>query len=258
MAILDVGEYELGDAAVYEDDYDFWGGEYDEYADTTIVRTAKPRIDFDKYGQKSNESEQEDVADDLPRNVYCDLVTTLNSKCVMSSLLEMWRYQEEFIKTASTQEILAAVNGLVRSPWYGYDTDYSGLLGGVTRDGDIVSAESALMVWSVSVPDNVELDTSQGSGVELELADADTLAWEQQFIEVVTNMTRDNPGLNMTILPNAGRSYGDISAGAISNDMYLLVGGYLIMFLYTVLMLGKIKYCSPIGGYLSRDTNADF
>ena len=58
------------------------------------------------------------------------------------------------------------------------------MLGGVERNssGHVVSAKTALMIWSVTVPDDVEIDTSQGSGVELELADATTLAWEKRFI----------------------------------------------------------------------------
>ena len=78
-------------------------------------------------------TEGNDVADDLPPGVYCDLVTTLNSKCVMTSLLEMFRYDEEVIRTTSTQEIIRAVHELDRSPWYGYTRDFSSLLGGVSR-----------------------------------------------------------------------------------------------------------------------------
>ena len=78
-------------------------------------------------------TEGNDVADDLPSGVYCDLVTTLNSKCVMTSLLEMFRYDEEVIRTTSTQEIIRAVHELDRSPWYGYTRDFSSLLGGVSR-----------------------------------------------------------------------------------------------------------------------------
>lgn len=78
---------------------------------------------------------------------------------------------------------------------------------------------------------------STGSGVELELADATTLKWEEYFIDSVLNMTTEN----VIILPNAGRSYGDISTGAISNDLRFLAGGYLLMFCYTVFMLGKIN-----------------
>ena len=46
------------------------------------------------------------------------------------------------LQTTTTEEILLAVNSLERSPWYGYDTDYGELLGGVTRNssGHIVSA----------------------------------------------------------------------------------------------------------------------
>ena len=40
------------------------------------------------------------------------------------------------------------------------------------------------MFWSINVPDNSTIVESQGSGVELELADATTLAWEKMFIGI--------------------------------------------------------------------------
>ena len=209
-----------------EEYYDFWGEEYDEYKDVTPVLYETERIDFQRYGrQNKTKSAASDVADDLPRNVYCDLVTTLNSKCVMTSLLEMFRYDENNIKTTNTEEILRAVNDLERSPWYGYDRDFSSLLGGIKRNasGHVISAQTALMVWSVTVPDDAEIDTNQGSGVELELADADTLEWERVMLETVLEMREAEE--EMDILPNAARSYGDISSGAISSDLILLFGG---------------------------------
>ena len=209
-----------------DDDFDFWAEEYDEYKDVTPVLYETERIDFKKYGRRNRtKSATSDVADDLPRNVYCDLVTTLNSKCVMTSLLEMFRYDEDNIRTTSTQEILRAVNELERSPWFGYDRDFSSLLGGINRNasGHIISAQTALMVWSVTVPDDAEIDTNQGSGVELELADADTLEWERVMIETVLEMREGEEDLD--IVPNAARSYGDISSGAISSDLILLFGG---------------------------------
>ena len=211
----------------YDDEYyDFWGEEYDEYKDVTPVLYETERIDFQRYGrQNKTKSAASDVADDLPRNVYCDLVTTLNSKCVMTSLLEMFRYDENNIKTTNTEEIIRAVNDLERSPWYGYDRDFSSLLGGIKRNasGHVISAQTALMVWSVTVPDDAEIDTNQGSGVELELADADTLEWERVMLETVLEMREAEE--DMDILPNAARSYGDISSGAISSDLILLFGG---------------------------------
>ena len=60
----------------------------------------------------------------------------------------MWRYEEELIRSTTQQEIIDAVNLLAKSPWFGYDLDYSGLLGGVTRNasGHIVAAETAHLV----------------------------------------------------------------------------------------------------------------
>ena len=46
---------------------------------------------------------------------------------------------------------------------------------------------------------------------------------------------------DLLILPNAARSYGDISAGAIYSDLLLLFGGYMLMFIYTIMMLGRIN-----------------
>jgi len=220
-----------------EDYYDFWADEYDDYSLSPVI-SSKPRIDFDKY-RRNGSSVRSDTADSLPRSIFCDLVNTLSTKCGMSSLLEMWRYEGDIIGTTTEQEILEAVNDLTHSPWYGYNTDYTSLLGGVERDqeGRVVRARTALMVWSLTVPDEVELDTSQGSGVELELADPTTLAWEKSMIETTLNMTAEN----ITILLNSARSYGDISNEAIGADMFLLFGGYLLMFLYTVVMLGSLN-----------------
>ena len=157
----------------------------------------------------------------------------------MSSLLEMWRYEQQTIQTTTEEEILSAVNNLTHSPWFGYETDFSNLLGGVERDraGRVVKARTAMMVWSITVPEEVELDTSQGSGVELELADATTLAWEAALIDTTLGMKAEN----ITILLNSARSYGDISNEAIGSDMFLLFGGYLLMFVYTVVMLGSLN-----------------
>ena len=104
----------------------------------------------------------------------------------------------------------------------------------------------------VTVPDDAEIDTSQGSGVELELADADTLEWERLVIQTVLEMGEEGKGLEMgeeeglememgedgvldlekrgeqgdlEILISAGRSFGDISADAVSSDLVLLFGG---------------------------------
>ena len=45
----------------------------------------------------------------------------------------------------------------------------------------------------------------------------------------------------MEIYPNAVRSFGDVSGEALQSDFSLIFGGFLLMFSYTVLMLGRIN-----------------
>ena len=78
----------------YDDDvYDFWAGEYDYDEDGNSEPKEileKPRIDFKRYGKKNDaltSDSVKSVTDGLPKNIYCDLVQTLNTKCVQTSLL---------------------------------------------------------------------------------------------------------------------------------------------------------------------------
>ena len=76
---------------VDDDDYvDFWADDYDDYAEFDDNPIIKARIDFEKYGRKTGAALSEDgkkVVDGLPKNIYCDLVQTLNKKCIQTSLL---------------------------------------------------------------------------------------------------------------------------------------------------------------------------
>jgi len=232
------------DLSNYDDYYaDFWEGEYDEYADyeENAKSFIKPRIDFGKYGKKEKQigKDNSDTLDSLPDNIYCDLVKTLNSKCIKTSILEMWRYDEDLINTATQDEIINAVNLLEKSPWYGYGTNYSKLLGGIIRNstGHVISATVAQMFWRIEIPDDAEIVDSQGSGLELQLADEDSLEWEEQFIQIGVNSTSKTA----TVLPNASKSFGEVSTQAIFFDAFFMAGGYLIMFLYTILMLGNLN-----------------
>ena len=195
------------------------------------------RINYSKYGNSSKGDGGETSGDDLPADIYCDLIDTLNEKCFQWSLLEMWRFNEAYIETATQQEIIDAVNLLTKSPWFGYDRNFTKLLGGIERNrtGHVVAARTAQMFWSIKVPEDGVFVEGQGSGVELELADQTSLDWEEAFVATVLNSSR--PGA--VTLPNAGRSFSDISSEAIYSDAWLVAAGYILMFSYTILMLGK-------------------
>ena len=86
------GSSDDGAASDNDDDdyYDFWADEYDDYAESDYNEIVKARINFDKYGKKTINilaGDKKNVVDDLPKNIYCDLVQTLNKKCIQTSLL---------------------------------------------------------------------------------------------------------------------------------------------------------------------------
>ena len=83
------GSSNTNNDAVDDDDYDFWADEYDDYAEFDQNAIVKERIDFEKYGRKKVllSEDKKNVVDGLPKNIYCDLVQTLNKKCVQTSLL---------------------------------------------------------------------------------------------------------------------------------------------------------------------------
>ena len=232
-------------------DEDYYNNFYDEYLDEDEDDDAfSVRIDFEKYSRHVNTSKVDKLLDDISDTKYCGLVTSLDEKCILASLLEIWRYNEHLISTASTEEIISAVNLLERSPWYGYDMDYSRLLGGIVRNstGHIIGARTAQMIWIVKVPD-VDRVISALSGTELEFADPTTLAWESELIKTVLDLST----VEVEVFIFSSRSLGDVSTQSLFFDATLLAGGYTIMFVYTVFMLGRLNtlevrfYLSVVG-----------
>ena len=223
-------------------DYDYLDDE--DYVAKPEVTTKKPeriRINYDHYGrQEKKEGEEKKVeVKELPADITCGIVTRLREKCLQSNLLEIWQYKEDLIYSTTQQEIIDAVNLLESSPWTAYPTDFSSQLGGIVRNstGHVVSATAAQMYWNVAVPDTASLVRHQGSGVELELADAVTLAWEEQMIRITLNTTYPDH----SILPHAAKSFGDVSSEAIFFDAVKMAVGYGLMFLYTIFMLGRVN-----------------
>jgi len=218
---------------------DYYNNFYDEYLEEDEDDDAfAVRIDFKKYSKHVDTSKVDKLLEDISDTKYCGLVTSLDEKCILASLLEIWRYNDHLISTATTEEIISAVNLLARSPWYGYDMDYSRLLGGIVRNstGHIIGARTAQMIWIVEVPDEGRV-MSAHSGVELEFADPTTLAWESEMIESVLGLSTEE----VEVFLFSARSLGDVSTQSIFFDAALLAGGYIIMFVYTVLMLGRLN-----------------
>jgi hypothetical protein len=102
-----VGEAEEH-STVNEDHYDSLWRDYDydanikAYADKA---RSQVRIDFVKYGKKKAENKQvESEKVELPDDIYCDLVNSLNDKCLQSSLLSIWKYNRFVVDTADSRK----------------------------------------------------------------------------------------------------------------------------------------------------------
>jgi len=237
---------------IEDDYYQYWDpAYYDDDIDDEESITASERINFDKYAPDLNFSKMGNSYDKVPTSIYCDIVNTLNEKCLEQNLLEIWRFSESLINTTTTEEILAAVNKLQISPWFGHKTDFSQLLGGILRNGSgyIIGAKAVRMVWSVRIPDDAVIVESQGSGVELELGDALTLSWEEEFVNSILEENSQSDD-EYEIIPNAVKSYGEVSSEAIYFDGKLMVCGYILMFIYTTFMLGRLS-CIELKLFLS-------
>ena len=166
----------------YSDSY--YGDYYGDYYDDEDYEPSEDEIG----GQAS-------LAEALPRDIYCDLIDTLKEKCLEHSILELWKYDRDVISRLTTQDILKvgkigffsftvcrnlrifltlkilheinfdknfeftfskAVNEETKSPIFGYDFDFTTLIGDITRNstGHVIRAKSAAHLWSTNV--NVE------------------------------------------------------------------------------------------------------
>ena len=79
------------------------------------------------------EDEDDDFVDKLPPSIYCDLIETLSDKCGEYSILEIWKYERSVIEKLTEQDIVNAINTVEESPVFGYETNFTEYLGGVTR-----------------------------------------------------------------------------------------------------------------------------
>ena len=68
---------------IEDDYYQYWDpAYYDDDIDYEESITASERINFDKYAPDLNFSKMGNSYDNVPTSIYCDIVNTLNEKCL--------------------------------------------------------------------------------------------------------------------------------------------------------------------------------
>ena len=74
--------------------------------------------------------------------------------------------------------------------------------------------------------------------VYIQVADENSLNFEQHLIDL---SARENGKDDITIIVFTARSFNDVSFQTIFFDVWKMLGGYVIMFTFTVMMLGKLN-----------------
>ena len=237
----DTPSKEIEPESDYDNVYD-----YDYYNGVEIGNDIKDDCnDFsDLIESRSNEQSHKKVLDSLPPNVYCEVINSLDTKCLEQSLLEIWMYHEETINRLTQEDILFAINKLDKSPYFGFAYNFSDLLGSVTRNesGHVVGAKSALHHFVTVV------DLENLSGVRLddfgtaptERLDEANYQWQWEVIKTVLRQDEEHSNEGVRIRVRMTRSYTDVSSAVVFLDLRRVVVCVIIMFIYTSLMLGHV------------------
>jgi len=222
----------------YESDSDYTDDIWDDYFDD-VPEESEPVTNKSVTTTAVVPVEKGDYVKDLPRGIYCDLVTTLDKRCFELSLLEIWDFDGEIIAGLTQQEILDAVNTLDMSPWFFSKRNYSDDLGGIFRNstGHIIGAKTTWVQYLLEVPEDAVNVAPGGIGFEFEIADENSLQMEQFMIDVCEE---ESGKMGFEVLAFTARSFNDVSFATIFFDVWKMLGGYVIMFIYTVLMLGRL------------------
>lgn len=114
----------------------------------------------DDFGSKSNKTLFEPAIHMNP-NLYCSIVESLPTACVILSILDIWNFNSAEIEKDSIDKIITKINTIKISPTLGHHIDFSELLGGVILDerGWIVAATAVKTNFMIHVNfRNVDMD----------------------------------------------------------------------------------------------------
>jgi hypothetical protein len=125
----------------------------------------------------------------------------------------------------------AAVKAVINHPAVkngvsGKDVDMSKYLGGVTMDakGKIIKVTSIRFSLLNQVTDLFPIEKHE--------------LWEEKFLELTLSLKLAS---NLELYPMATRSFVDVIGESIGGDANLLSMGFMVVFLYIMVMLGKFN-----------------
>lgn len=181
-----------------------------------------------------------DFSNILPRESYCNLFESLTEVCLESGLLDVFGYDRDFLASLTQEQILNEINDAQTSIITGFPLNVNRYLARVERDkeGSIVLARAASHTWFTRVNrsalggDTMVNDAGTGAQVDVE-----TKEWEEQIVANLLNDTNRPPMVKFYLM--SASSYGTVSGKHIREDLKYLSFGFVVVFVFVVLMLGR-------------------
>ena len=186
---------------------------------------------------------------------YCEIANTMPTVCLELGLLELWAHDGHYdsrtdaeIASLTRESILDKVNNVNKSGVYLVNKKFTDYLGGIKYDsnGRIVEATASVILWFGKL--NATEALLHPAIERNEPIDRKTLEFEGEMIAVLLNTTGYPEGLES--YPNVQRSFGDIAGSTIVGDISYMTIGFMIVYAYVMLMLGKFS-CVEQRVYLS-------
>ncbi len=231
-------------AADEGDGDDYYGG---DFGFTYDYEGSDKNTGSSSSSKKDDEDDDDyDLADELPADVYCDIVDTLNDKCGEYSLLEIWKYDEEVIRGLSQQDIIDAINTVKESPIFGYETNYTDYLGGKVKNatGHVIAATAARSIFLATYDADNIAASKKKYGFEFDIADPFTMEWEGILVKTLENIRTElqTGGEGYGFFFRTARSFADEGSKPVEFDFMKMIGGYILMFLYVSVLLGNTNF----------------
>jgi Niemann-Pick C1 protein len=160
-------------------------------------------------------------------------------------LLDLWKYDQTKIGKLTVDDVLKKLNRTKVSPVTGHDVDYLHMLSGIERNatGHVVGAKAIQVAWMLYVnASDVNPDQSGNLAGTEDGASEGVLLWEQRFLEIMERLQSELSADGVQVYYAAGRSYGDVSAKAMFQDMDKLTIGITMMFIFMQLVLSKFSW----------------
>jgi len=161
------------------------------------------------------------------------------SECFEKSLLELWGYEFDY-STLTDEDIIKKVNEEpLESAVFKTPINIKDYLGDITEEnGRIVAAKATTMQWYGKInttditPDDI---SNMGTG---EIVDQNSLEWEEALRDILME-DQDSLEEGTKTFINVARGYSDIAGETIGNDAIMMPIGFMIVFVYVTIMLGK-------------------